>query len=599
MRFILSLTVFILSTGVYAQTYKDELTKAYFCETDSCAKAQFALAQKLNVNDTTQAWYDYFKFWYFSKNNLYDSTDYYYPYSQKEMAGIQDWRLYFNSLDQYVNTLQDRGKYDKAATTLKEGITLAQKLRRPYNEALIRTKYSSNYHDMGLYKEGIDQGKTAKQLLDTTTTYYEALLDAINMIAINFDDWNMPDSALYYHFLNVQIGLEKTSISSAASTYNNIGNTFLKISKLDSAEKYLKKSLLLAKQSRASSTLATVLTNLGSISLRNNILNAAKDYLDSALYFAENDMAAPLEKRRDVYHTLYKYYAKTGDMGNAFQYQSKYIAYRDSMHNLEQIEKLKDLEMQATTAQKDKEIAEAELVVKNRNLWILAIGALLLLTMGIARQLYLKRLQASQQAQLKLQEERLRISRDLHDNIGAELTYISSVIDQKTFGMKDPEERREYERLSDSSRSAMAQLRETIWAIKTEEITVEKFANKLNELSRKYSEGLGVKLSVAQSGENYMLPPAKVINLFRVCQEGINNAIKYSGCSEIRIELNAEGDQLNMSIVDNGKGFDMAATKTGYGLQNMQERIEEIGGKYSLHTRVDKGTEIKVTIGMV
>jgi signal transduction histidine kinase len=239
-----------------------------------------------------------------------------------------------------------------------------------------------------------------------------------------------------------------------------------------------------------------------------------------------------------------------------------------------------------------------ELDVKNRNLWIVAIGALLLLALAFVRQMFLKRQQTAQQTQLKLQEERLRISRDLHDNIGAELTYISSVIDQKTFGMKDPEEKREYERLSDSSRSAMAQLRETIWAIKTEEITIEKFATKLNELSRKYSEGLGVKLSVAQSGENYLLPTAKVINLFRVCQEAINNAIKYSGCSEIRLELNAENNVLNMSIVDNGKGFDTATTKTGYGLQNMRERIEELGGKYTLQSGVDKGTEISIELAI-
>jgi signal transduction histidine kinase len=318
--------------------------------------------------------------------------------------------------------------------------------------------------------------------------------------------------------------------------------------------------------------------------------------LDSALFYAEIDQISSQEKRRDVYRILYKYYEKIGDMSNAFLYQGKYISYRDSMHNLEQIEQLKDFELQATTARKDKEIAQAALKLKNRNLWIVGVSSLLLLALAFVRQLYLKRLQSAQQARLSLQEERLRISRDLHDNIGAELTYISAVIDQKTFGLKDLEEKREYERLSDSSRSAMAQLRETIWAIKTEEITVEKFAVKLNELCKKYSEGLGVKLSVKQSGENYLLPPAKVINLFRVCQEAVNNAIKYSGCTEIEIELNAESNILNMSVVDDGMGFDLATTKMGYGLQNMRERIEEIGGNYKIHSNSSDGTKISISL---
>jgi signal transduction histidine kinase len=68
----------------------------------------------------------------------------------------------------------------------------------------------------------------------------------------------------------------------------------------------------------------------------------------------------------------------------------------------------------------------------------------------------------AQEGQLKLQEERLRISRDLHDNIGAELSYISSLIDQKTYGLADEKLKMEFEQLSNSSRSAMSQLRETI-----------------------------------------------------------------------------------------------------------------------------------------
>jgi len=596
MRLIVTLAIFTLSAVSFAQTYKHELVNAYHCETDSCADAQFQKALGYEYSDTLQAWYDYFKFFYYVKTETYDSSDYYYPISQREMEGIQDWKLYFNTLDAYVNTLQDRGEYDKSVLVLQEGIEKANSVNRLYDKAFLHTKLSYNYHDLGMYREGVDEGKSAKRLLDTTTIQYPSLLDAINTIAINFDDWEKPDSALHYHFINVNIGLEKTDIGSASSTYNNIGNTYMKKGILDSAEKYFEKALPLAQQSRRTSAMATILTNLSDISLQKGQLTKVEEYLDSAKYYAELDKIASQEKRRDVYRILYKYYEKTGDMSNAFLYQGKYIAYRDSMHNLEQIEELKDLELQATTAEKDMEIAQAELDVKNRNFWIVAIGALLLLALAFLRQFYLKRQQVAQQAQLKLQEERLRISRDLHDNIGAELTYISSVIDQKTFGIKDPEVRREYERLSDSSRSAMSQLRETIWAIKTEEITIEKFAAKLNELSRKYSEGLGVKLNIAQSGEDYLLPPAKVINLFRVCQEAINNAIKYSSCSEIRIELNAESNLLNMIIVDNGKGFDISITKTGYGLQNMRERVEEIGGKYSLQSGIDEGTKIKIEL---
>ena len=586
----------LVSNLVWSQTYKHALRNAYFCETDTCADRYFTQAKQMAQNDTVDAWYDYFKFFYHVKLEQYDSADYYYELSQPQMAKLKDWKLYFNSLDARANTLEDRGIFNQSVKELREGIDKSLALGTAEHTAMLYPRLAYSYHDLGMYAEGIAAGKEAVAFLDTTTIYKSDLMSAVNTVAINFDDWGKYDSALYYHYMNVRIGLENTSVSSAASTFNNIGNTYMKMSQLDSAEKYFSKSLELSKQTRRANTLATVLTNLGDINLRQGNLYESKFYLDSAVYFAEKDVAAPLEKRRDVYYILSRYYDKVGDMTNAFKYQSQYYTYRDSMHNLEQIEEIKNLQIQAANAENDKKLAEADSELKTRNFWILGISALLLISIILLRQFYLKRQRAAQEAKIRLQEERLRISRDLHDNIGAELTYISSVIDQKTFGMKDPSEIKEFEHLSDSSRNAMAQLRETIWAIKTEEITIEKFATKLNELSQKYSDGLGVNISVKQSGENYQIPPAKVINLFRVCQEAINNSVKYSGCEKIDIEMNAENQILRLNISDDGNGFDLETTKTGYGLQNMRERVEEIGGKYNLETKSSEGTHISLSL---
>jgi signal transduction histidine kinase len=514
MRLILSLIVLHLCALSHAQSVREILRDAYFCETDSCATAKFAAAKLKIKHDSTQALYDYFKFFYFVNIQNYDSADYYYPISQRRMNSLNDWKLYFNSLDARINTLMDRAAADRAFMELRAGIKLAVEKKQQLHAANLYAKMAHEQHDIGLYTEGILSAKKAKQILDTTTIYYAELMNAINTIAICFDDNNQPDSALHYHFMNVSIGLEKTDFRAQSSTYNNIGNTYLKINRLDSALKYLEKSLVLAKEAQNSSSLASVYNNLGEVHLREGHLKLSKVFLDSALYYAEKDRFAPLEKRRDVYNTMYRYYQKTNQMDSAFKYQGLYIQYRDSMQDLEQIDKIRKLELLAATAEKDKEIAKSELRVKNRNLWILGVSALVLLLAALARQLYLKRQKSAQEAQLKLQEERLRISRDLHDNIGAELSYITSVIDQKTFNLKDPEKKRDYELLSNSSRHAMAQLRETIWAIKTEAITVEDFTLKLNELCQKYSSSLGLSMNIKHTGENPILKPAVVINLF-------------------------------------------------------------------------------------
>jgi len=586
------------SGAVCGQTFKKILTEAYFCETDSCADHQFNLARAFVTNDSSQAWYDYFKFFYKVKVAAYDSADYYYELSQRGMLALKDWKLYFNSLDAKVNILHERALYDEAISHLNDGVDLAKANGLDYYQGLMHQRLSYAYHDLGLYKEGQQEGEKAVGLLDTSESEVKELLSAINAIAINFDDWEKPDSALFYHYKVLAIGLDKTDEWGASSTLNNIGNTYLKMGQLDSSQKYLEQSLEIAKEAQRPNALAAAYNNLGEIYFRKEELAGAKTALDSALFYAEKDNYSPVEKKRDVYSNLYKYYQKVGDMGEAFRYQSLFIQYRDSMQDFEKIEKIKALQYKKATAEKDRELAEAELELQKRNIGILAVSSLLVLSLTFLRQFYLKRQKVAQDSKLKVQEERLRISRDLHDNIGAELSYISSLIDQRTFGLADEKIRGEYEQLSNSSRSAMSQLRETIWAIRPEEVRLENFANRLKELGFKYSQGLDISVQVEFRGENYLLKPAQIINLFRICQEAINNALKYSEASKITIDLLAEKSKLMVSIKDNGKGFKVDEVKRGYGLNNISERAKELGGDLDLKSECGGGTHIQIQIPM-
>ncbi len=589
-RLFVALLMFFVSS-MQGQSFREILAKAYFCETDSCADVYFKQARELFSEEGDQAWFDYFKFFYNVKRERFDSADYYYDLSQPGMLRLENWKLYYNSLDAKVNTLKDRSLHDEAVVLLTEGIELAMAKGLNYYQALSHIKLSYGYHDLSLYQEGIEQGKIAKKLLDTTETYKKDLLNAINAIAINYDDAEQADSALYFHYLVIKIGLENTDDWSASATLNNIGNTYLKMAELDSAQKYLEQSLSLAQKAKRTNTLSTVYNNLAEIHLRKREYKEAKRVLDSAQYYAENDALAPLEKRRDVYENLYKYYQAIGKMADAFHYQSLFIRYRDSMQDIDQIEAIQALQLKKARAVKDRELAEAELEVQKRNVGILAISSLLALSLAFLRQFYLKRQKVAQEAQLKLQEERLRISRDLHDNIGAELSYISSLIDQKTYGLSDQKLKEEYEQLSNSSRSALSQLRETIWAIRPGEVRLENFVDRLKELGFKYAKALPLEVVVDFKGENHLLKPAQIITLFRICQEAINNALKHSEAKLIRIDIIGMPRKLEIVITDKGKGFLVDEVARGYGLDNMAERVKELGGEMDLKSVVGSGTK--------
>ena len=84
------------------------------------------------------------------------------------------------------------------------------------------------------------------------------------------------------------------------------------------------------------------------------------------------------------------------------------------------------------------------------------------------------------------------------------------------------------------------------------------------------------------------------MNLFRVVQESINNAIKYSGGNEINVKLKKEENTLIISIEDNGIGFEKDKITFGNGLENMKKRIKEVGGELEINSILEKGTYIKI-----
>lgn len=232
--------------------------------------------------------------------------------------------------------------------------------------------------------------------------------------------------------------------------------------------------------------------------------------------------------------------------------------------------------------------------------WFICIVAVILSTLAVIfirflSQRKLKRHLQEMNILHEVNNEKQRISRDLHDNLGAELTYISSIIDQKAYLINDPEKKADLELISESSRHAMRQMRETIWAIQTEQITLENFAEKVLTTSKKYAEVGNIQLKVNFGGENYTLPPSKVIVLLRVCQESINNAVKYALCNKIVVDINAEENQFTITIKDNGNGFDIDKVKMGYGLLNMQERAVEIDSELKIFSEIGKGTSIVIS----
>ena len=186
--------------------------------------------------------------------------------------------------------------------------------------------------------------------------------------------------------------------------------------------------------------------------------------------------------------------------------------------------------------------------------------------------------------QQKIQKERERISRDLHDNVGTQLSLISNNIEWIEHPLKPMSEKEKLDKLhyvNRISRDIIATLRETIWALNKEQISLEEFSDKLKAFVQKqlviYPE---IELEFNEEiDEPLTLGPSEALNLFRICQEAVANALKYSGAAFINISIENSDGKYRISIEDKGRGFDMSMVDASVqnGLENMRYRSADIG----------------------
>ncbi|HMI06647.1 MAG TPA: ATP-binding protein, partial [Flavobacterium sp.] len=143
--------------------------------------------------------------------------------------------------------------------------------------------------------------------------------------------------------------------------------------------------------------------------------------------------------------------------------------------------------------------------------------------------------------------------------------------------------------------STIVELRDTIWAMNSQAIRFEDLrARILNfiEKAKEAKEEIEFGFTIDDDLNQMELDSVSGMNIYRTIQEAVNNAMKYSGAKQIAIEVKADGNQIRISIRDNGIGFDPKNTEAGNGLTNMEKRMGDIGWTYKLESETGKGTTI-------
>lgn len=207
----------------------------------------------------------------------------------------------------------------------------------------------------------------------------------------------------------------------------------------------------------------------------------------------------------------------------------------------------------------------------------------------------LRRLEAEQ----KVANERMRISRELHDNVGSQLTYLITGLEASEMMLKQQKTQslnENLEQLQQSARDSMQQLRDSIWALNKEEMTIGILAARFKDWVHKMLALQQISLRFETDIEqDTTLDAIKALNLFRLLQETIHNIIKHAEATEIFVTILSHNYKMSCQVYDNGKGFIVSETD-GNGLKNIQARAAECGGSVAIESTPGKGTTITVQI---
>jgi signal transduction histidine kinase len=198
--------------------------------------------------------------------------------------------------------------------------------------------------------------------------------------------------------------------------------------------------------------------------------------------------------------------------------------------------------------------------------------------------------------------ERKRISFDLHDNVGSQLSYIVNNLEMLKTQSKDHNliDFERVERTFKMSQDAIDSLRDTVWALHHASITIEILASKLESFVRKITDNqtdLNYNFN-SKITNNKIISPEQTMHIFRIFQESVSNVLKHAKATKLEILIEeTEVGKLILHVTDNGVGILNKTSPEGhFGLKNMAIRAKEIGAIWKIERSDSGGTKMYLEV---
>ncbi|NDK57432.1 sensor histidine kinase [Pontibacter fetidus] len=242
-------------------------------------------------------------------------------------------------------------------------------------------------------------------------------------------------------------------------------------------------------------------------------------------------------------------------------------------------------------------------------LLVLAIGIILFVFKYQRRMLqhqeHVRHLQEIRQRQLldatiqAEEEERRRVARDLHDEVGAMLALVKLNVHQLTAQSENKESGQQVKKMLDDVMGSVRQISHNLMPVVLEKMGL---GQALEAMRRAIPAASGVALTLTCNQPDKRIEPKTELFLYRVVQELLNNTLKHAQASEVQLSLQYSDKDLLLTYQDNGNGFDYNSLSRepnsggGLGLMNLQARLELLNGKFDFFSALNSGTKAIISV---
>jgi signal transduction histidine kinase len=516
---------------------------------------------------------------------------------------------YYLSLLLFKAKILDRGnRYTLALKDLYEVLEKAAELKDTFTLIQAKTGIGWVQMEMEQYNEAL-QWLYKAMYTSANKKYYKNYGALFSNLASTYNALGKPDSAKLYIDIAIKDARENNNLVFLATALNINAKILIDSKQPQLAEMPLHEAVEIRKK-------------------LNDPFYTVYDMSSLASYYASNRQTAKgialckegiaLAKQSNlssqllmIYRSLAENYKAAGKIPEYTTTLESVIALKDSFNNINSSRLLANMQAASETQKNEKTILQQKLNLTIKNYWLFGsavFGLLLAAIIWLAFKNYNRRQNikmqlaldeekrnAAQSVKEAEEQERRRIAADLHDNIGAYASAIRADV-EKIMQTNHSKNDTALQNLQQHSQEIIGSLRDTIWVLNKEHITITGISDRIKSYCNKLQPSYAaVTINLHETIEqDIRISSRQALNIFRIVQEAVHNALKHSNAGVITIRIESSG-LLRVTIADNGTGISIHSN-AGNGLANMHARAAESGLQLKIDTAEGAGTTVLLTL---